>query len=305
MGQLDKYLMKVDDFDANFVSSLGLLRDSEEFFDVTLVSDDEIPIQAHKVVLSASSPFFRNVLKFNKNRSPLLYIRGVNNTVLINVVEFLYKGEATVAEKDLEDFLKLSKDLKITGLGEDEKVIISDSADHSIVEEEKVKHTNLKLTSQKENVKWKKDSQQPQLKDMDDADNFIYNLDIVEVADSSTVQNVAMTLQNKNIKKEKMKNQGSQKLKTFADSKDIFDENDYSEINDNTELDAKILEMMEKKDNMWHCKGCGVSKTKKSNIQVHIEINHMNAPQPCTFCDVVSKNRPGLSLHVKKYHSNK
>ena len=82
MGDSSKYLMKVDDFDANFVSSFSLLRDSEELFDVTLVSDDEVPIQAHKVVLSASSPFFRNVLKFQKVATPLLYIRGVTNNVL-------------------------------------------------------------------------------------------------------------------------------------------------------------------------------------------------------------------------------
>merc|ERR1719245_62230 len=118
----NNYLMKVDDFDTNFVSSISLLRDSEEFFDVTLVSDDEIPIQAHKVILSASSSFFRNVLKFNSGPSPLLYIRGVSSTVLTNVVEFLYKGETTVTESDLDTFLKLSEDLKVTGLSDNDEV---------------------------------------------------------------------------------------------------------------------------------------------------------------------------------------
>ena len=51
--------MRVDDFDANLVTSLSELKDSEEFCDVTLVSDDETPFQAHRVILSASSPFFR------------------------------------------------------------------------------------------------------------------------------------------------------------------------------------------------------------------------------------------------------
>jgi len=310
MGQLDKYLMKIDDFDTNFISLLSLLKDSEDLFDVTLVSDDEIPIQAHKVVLSVSSPFFRNVLKFNKNPSPLLYIRGVTNTVLGNVVEFLYKGEATVAENDLDDFLKLSKDLKLTGLSEND-----DSVSSPVVEEEKVKHTNRKMTSQKENIKKdKKENQRPQKsKNVDDTIDFIYDLDIVDPvhdsANSPIVQNVEnqtnqkFALQNKNIKKEKTENQGLQKSNAFDENDDP--KSKFPEIKDNTELDAKILEMMEKKDNMWHCKGCGVSKTKKSNMQVHIEINHMNAPQPCSFCDIVSKNRPGLSLHVKKYHSNK
>lgn len=301
--------MKIDDFDTNFISSLSLLRDSEDFFDVTLVSDDEIPIQAHKVVLSASSPFFRNILKFNNNPSSLLYIRGVATTVLSNVVEFLYKGEATVPEYDLHDFLKLSKDLKVTGLSEND--------DSPIAEEEKVKHTNQKLTSQKESIK--KDQRPQKLKKVDDTIDFINDLDIFDAVHDSTdspiVQNVEnqinqkLTLKNKNVKKEKTENQGFQKINTFDDS-NIFDEHDdpkskFPEIKDDTELEEKILEMMMKKENMWHCKGCGVSKTKKSNMKVHIEINHMNVPQPCSFCDIVSKNRPGLSLHVKKYHSNK
>ena len=266
MGQLGKYLMKVNDFDVNFVSSLSLLKESEEFFDVTLVSDDEIQIKAHKVVLSASSPFFRNVLKFNKTPSPLLYIRGVTNAVLGNVVEFLYKGEAEVAENDLDNFLKLSKDLKLTGLSEND-VITNDDVDSPIIKEEE------------------------------------------------TQINQKFTLENKKRKKVKKENPGLLKLNTFDNSKDvnsvdILDVHDDSKrefpgIKDNAELDAKISEMMMRKNSMWHCKGCGVSKKRKSNMQVHIEINHMNVPQPCSFCDVVSRNRPGLSFHVKKHHSDK
>merc|ERR1712183_239694 len=122
MRHSDKYLMKVDGFDANFISSLNLLRDSEEFFDVTLVSDDEVSIQAHKVILSACSPFLRNVLKFNKTTSPLLYIRGATNSVLSKLVEFIYKGEVTVVKNDLDSFLKLAEDLKVTGLSEKDAV---------------------------------------------------------------------------------------------------------------------------------------------------------------------------------------
>ena len=122
MTQYAKYSLKSGDFEANLVASLDELRESNEFFDVTLVSDEAIPIQAHKVVLSASSIFFRNVLKNNKNTSPLLYIRGLTNIELGNVVEFLYKGEVTVEQENLEHFLRLSKDLKLKGLYENEEV---------------------------------------------------------------------------------------------------------------------------------------------------------------------------------------
>ena len=51
MTSSEKYCMRVDDFHANLVTSLSELKDSEEFFDVTLVSDDETPFKAHKVIL--------------------------------------------------------------------------------------------------------------------------------------------------------------------------------------------------------------------------------------------------------------
>ena len=41
-------------------SNLKLLWDSEEFLDVTLACDDD-QVQAHKVILSAASPFFRQL----------------------------------------------------------------------------------------------------------------------------------------------------------------------------------------------------------------------------------------------------
>ena len=66
MTSSEKYCMKVNDFDANLVTSLLELKESEDFSDVTLVSDDETPFRAHKVILAASSPFFRKFYSLTK-----------------------------------------------------------------------------------------------------------------------------------------------------------------------------------------------------------------------------------------------
>ena len=47
-------------------------RDDKDFFDVTLAWDDE-QIHAHKVILSACSPFFRNILRRNLHQNPILF----------------------------------------------------------------------------------------------------------------------------------------------------------------------------------------------------------------------------------------
>ena len=49
-----------NDFQSSMSSSFGNLRKEKELFDVTLVSDDEVQISAHKIVLAACSTFFKN-----------------------------------------------------------------------------------------------------------------------------------------------------------------------------------------------------------------------------------------------------
>ena len=48
-------------------SAFGDLREDKEFTDVTLACEDGQQVEAHEVVLTASSPFFFNLLKTNKH----------------------------------------------------------------------------------------------------------------------------------------------------------------------------------------------------------------------------------------------
>ena len=57
--------LKQNDFEPNISNALRELREEKDFFDVTLACDDS-QIQAHKVILSACSSFFRNVLRDEK-----------------------------------------------------------------------------------------------------------------------------------------------------------------------------------------------------------------------------------------------
>ena len=87
-------------------------------FDVTLISDDKQMLKAHKFVLSAGSLFFREMFKFaHHNLSPLLYIRGASESTLRNILHYLYHGEVNIDQVQLEDFVKVSNDLEIIGMG--------------------------------------------------------------------------------------------------------------------------------------------------------------------------------------------
>jgi len=111
----EKFCLRWNDFESNISFAFRELRDDKDFFDVTLACDDE-QIQAHKVILSACSPFFRNVLRRNLHQHPLLYLKGVKYTDLQSVLNFMYHGEVNVAQEELNSFLAVAEDLRVKGL---------------------------------------------------------------------------------------------------------------------------------------------------------------------------------------------
>jgi len=111
----EKFCLRWTDFESNIGVAFRELRREKDFFDVTLVCNED-QIQAHKVILSASSPFFRSILKRNPHTHPLIYLRGVKLNNLQSVLNFMYNGEANVAQEELNSFLAVGEELKIKGL---------------------------------------------------------------------------------------------------------------------------------------------------------------------------------------------
>jgi len=95
------------------------IREEKDFFDCTL-SVGTRQIQAHKLILSACSPFFRSILRQNPHQHPLLYLKGVEFTDLQSVLNFMYHGEVNVAQEELNSFLAVAEDLQVKGLTQGE-----------------------------------------------------------------------------------------------------------------------------------------------------------------------------------------
>merc|ERR1712129_23422 len=115
MANGEKFCLRWNEFESNISSSFRELRDDKDFFDVTLACDDN-QLQAHKVILSACSPFFRSVLKKNPHQHPLLYLKGVKYEDIVSVLNFMYHGEVNVAQEELNSFLAVAEDLQVKGL---------------------------------------------------------------------------------------------------------------------------------------------------------------------------------------------
>ena len=105
-------------FFPNLSSTLSDVFTDNSFSDVTLVSDDKIPFYAHRYVLSASSPIFKNILLDNSHSHPLIYLGGVKHQELESILQFIYLGEASLYNKNMNRFIQAAKDLQIKQLAE-------------------------------------------------------------------------------------------------------------------------------------------------------------------------------------------
>jgi len=114
----DEFYVSWGGFQRNIKTTFADLADEKDFTDVTLVCDKDMQISAHKVVLSANSLFFKQILLRNPHQNPLIYLRNVHPTDLTALVHFMYYGEVKIKESDLQAFLKLSEELDIKGLPE-------------------------------------------------------------------------------------------------------------------------------------------------------------------------------------------
>ena len=115
MSSAEKFCLRWNDFESNISGAFRELREDKDFFDVTLACDDD-QLQAHKLILSACSPFFRSILRRNRHEHPLLYLKGVKYADLVSVLNFMYHGEVNVAQEELNSFLAVAEDLKVKGL---------------------------------------------------------------------------------------------------------------------------------------------------------------------------------------------
>ena len=108
----EKLCLQWNDFQENIKGAFGNFREDENFNDVTLVCEDGQQVEAHKVILAASSPFFQKLLGRNKHSHPLVYMRGVKIDDLIAIVDFLYCGETNVFQESLDSILAIAEDLQ-------------------------------------------------------------------------------------------------------------------------------------------------------------------------------------------------
>ena len=111
-----KFSLKWKDFYSNASKSFEVFRNEDYLHDVTLISYDQHQITAHKLVLSSSSEYFKNIFKNNKVANPFICLEGVSSTDLNNILDYIYNGEVQIYEEHINRFLSIAQRFKIEGL---------------------------------------------------------------------------------------------------------------------------------------------------------------------------------------------
>ena len=264
----EKLCLQWNDFKENAINAFGSLKEDKDFTDVTLACEDGRQVEAHKVILASSSPFFQNLLRRNKHTHPLIYMRGVKSDDLLAIVDFLYCGEASVHQENLESFLAIAEELQLKGL--------MGKSDGNEEEKEIYKTPNV-LEKEKEKPTYKREARSARHPPQGSVGGEIlrYHPDVF----SGTVA-YAVALNSP----------------LSGELQELLQESD--------PMLEKTGRKMPNGKPLYNCKVCG-KEGEKGNVRQHIETKHIDGISvPCKTCEKTFRSRHLLNQHNHNNHGN-
>ncbi|CAD7004171.1 unnamed protein product [Ceratitis capitata] len=112
-----QFCLRWNNYQSNLTSVFDQLLQTESFVDVTLACDGR-SIKAHKMILSACSPYFQMLFSDTPCQHPIVIMRDVNWADLKAIVEFMYRGEINVSQDQIGPLLRIAEMLKVRGLAD-------------------------------------------------------------------------------------------------------------------------------------------------------------------------------------------
>ena len=265
MSILDKISLKWEGFEDNVMSAFARFRDVSDFSDVTLVCEDGQQLDAQRVVLSASSTFFMNILTKTKHPNPVIFMRGITLADLTAIVDFLYFGEAKVFQENLDDFLALAQDLGLEGL------MGTESSEEGEMDVKKLS------TIQKRSIGVKQESRESNCGQKQESD--------------------------KKILKDCLKEETYQKTEENGDITTLDIQSLDTRIKSMMDIGQAMTEGSQKGKRTRICKECGKEGT-MTCIMNHIEVRHITGvSHPCGQCGKMYATRNALHNHKTRSHS--
>jgi len=309
----EKFCLKWNDFEANISTAFREIRDDKDFFDVTLACENDEQISAHKVILSACSPFFRNILRRNQHQHPLLYLKGVKYSELLSVLNFMYHGEVNVAQEELNDFLSIAEELRVKGLTQG-----SGGGQQGTKRPKSPPSSSKPIVPSAKRPRPPDPIKQPQISAPVDVDDDIQEVLPVKTepgASSSMASPAGHLVQAQGGHLATYDEEGYGEYSQFEEQQE-FDGSmvDFNQTGVDGNKDAIVaaideqiqMSMVLTPEGDWSCSVCGKKTKSKRDLFRHIESLHVeNHPgYPCDICGLVKKSSQALRMHVKQTHKS-
>jgi len=286
-----------DNFETYINSAVKKMRYDDNLCDVTLVCDDG-EMKAHRVILSACSPFFsRAVGKTLSHAHPLLYLRGVGTRILTNILDYMYLGTVNMLRDDLSDMLHIASDLKICGLtttqgkdstGDNENDLESGSEDSS-TKKKKVQFKDEKVYSPPMLVKKIDEENSCQ----DDKDSVL----MVDFPEDGGMEDGGYEEDN-HLQLYQEEEEEELPLLDMDLVAPPHDESNKDEILDSM-LDRIVVRKKSAIEGTWHeCRVCQKKLKLRENLRRHAEKHITGFKHQCLYCNRFYSTRPSLQAHI-------
>jgi len=117
MGEGEEFLLKWHDHHNSFFQLVEDLVAREQLCDVTLSCGDVI-LNAHSLMLSVCSPYFRMLLSESQHREKhhIIHLNGVSGKLMQQILVYMYRGEISIAQEELGPLIETARCLQIKGL---------------------------------------------------------------------------------------------------------------------------------------------------------------------------------------------
>ena len=122
-----KYSLEWNSYSDHLRNMMKEMLINDHFSDVTLVTEDKKHLKAHLNILSACSPFFKDILR--KQNNSMIYLRGIHFEEVESILQFIYLGKTSVQEEMLNEFLSVARSLEIKELSNAETSYSNDEID--------------------------------------------------------------------------------------------------------------------------------------------------------------------------------
>ncbi|XP_022201850.2 protein bric-a-brac 2 [Nilaparvata lugens] len=308
----------------NHLQNLRTLFESiyneQNLVDVTLSCSDGM-LKAHKLVLSACSPYFEAVFRDNPCKHPVVILKGIQLQEMQTLLEYMYIGSVDVQEDDLEILLNVASELQVKGLVQKQQPFANGNSAGQPNERKRRFDNDRRLNNGKSEKHWKVET-------LLSPDGLFYNNKksknntnensqntepIEEESQSQNESNSSQTLMESDsnqgamplhpvIKEEPsgVESEGGGTCDDVINAANMFHPGAEAGVGADEKLQQQTaLALLEHHEETTFCLICNKNFHSRQNLRRHLQTHTGEKPHRCDYCDLSFLRLSHLQRHVR------